>query len=56
MSSSAQTPGAIVALWGVRYQVKDVRRSIAFYTGTLGCNLDRQALPAFGQFRSARSS
>jgi glyoxylase I family protein len=33
----------------VRYQVKDVQRSIAFYTQTLGFNVDRQNLPAFGQ-------
>jgi glyoxylase I family protein len=39
----------ILGLWGVRYQVKDVQRSIAFYTQTLGFNLDHQALPAFGQ-------
>ena len=36
-------------LWGVRYQVKDVQRSIAFYTQMLGFNLDHQNLPAFGQ-------
>jgi glyoxylase I family protein len=36
-------------LWGVRYQVKDVQRSIAFYTDTLDFKLDRQNLPAFGQ-------
>ena len=36
-------------MWGVRYQVKDVRRSIDFYTGTLGFKLDHQNLPAFGQ-------
>lgn len=35
--------------WGVRYQVKDVQRSIAFYTQTLGFHLDQQNLPAFGQ-------
>src|SRR5262245_33604056 len=35
--------------WGVRYQVKDVARSIDFYTRTLGFHLDRQNLPAFGQ-------
>jgi glyoxylase I family protein len=35
--------------WGVRYQVKDVQRSITFYTQTLGFTLDRQQLPAFGQ-------
>src|SRR5262249_47192508 len=39
----------IVGFWGVRYQVKDVERSIAFYTQTLGFNLDMQNLPAFGQ-------
>jgi glyoxylase I family protein len=39
----------VLALWGVRYQVKDVQRSIAFYTRTLGFNLDQQNLPAFGQ-------
>ena len=41
--------GFIRGLWGVRYQVKDVQRSIAFYTQTLGFNLDHQNLPAFGQ-------
>ena len=39
----------MLGFWGVRYQVKDVRRSIEFYTETLGFNLDRQHLPAFGQ-------
>jgi glyoxylase I family protein len=39
----------ILALWGVRYQVKDVQRSIDFYTQMLGFNLDHQNLPAFGQ-------
>jgi glyoxylase I family protein len=38
----------ILGLWGVRYQVKDVQRSIAFYTQMLGFNLDFQNLPAFG--------
>jgi len=38
-----------VGFWGVRYQVKDVRRAITFYTHTLGFNLDMQNLPAFGQ-------
>jgi glyoxylase I family protein len=46
-STKAQQP--ILGLWGVRYQVKDVQRSIAFYTETLGFNLDMQNLPAFGQ-------
>ena len=39
----------IVGFWGVRYQVRDVQRSITFYTQTLGFSLDMQNLPAFGQ-------
>src|ERR1044072_7883010 len=39
----------IKGLWGVRYQVKDVKRSIDFYTTQLGLKLDMQVLPAFGQ-------
>src|ERR1051326_8865273 len=39
----------INGFWGVRYQVRDVQRSISFYTQTLGFNLDMQNLPAFGQ-------
>jgi len=43
------TQAFIVGFWGVRYQVKDVQRAIAFYTQTLGFNLEMQNLPAFGQ-------
>src|SRR5437870_9335339 len=32
---------------GVRYQVKDVARSVAFYTTHLGFTLEHQQLPAF---------
>jgi glyoxylase I family protein len=32
---------------GVRYQVKDVARSVAFYTQHLGFKLEHQHLPAF---------
>ena len=39
----------ILGLWGVRYQVKDVSRSIAFYTQQLGFKLDLQNPPAFAQ-------
>ena len=39
----------VVGLWGVRYQVKDVKRSVDFYTKQLGFKLDQQNLPAFGQ-------
>jgi glyoxylase I family protein len=47
--SSTKTQGLVQGLWGVRYQVKDVQRSIGFYTQKLGFNLDQQNLPAFGQ-------
>lgn len=57
MSQSAKQAGApapdsqsvVKGLWGVRYQVKDVGRSITFYTEQLGLKLDHQNLPAFGQ-------
>lgn len=39
----------VLGLWGVRYQVKDVSRSVAFYTQQLGLKLDAQTLPAFAQ-------
>ncbi len=46
---SAKKQTFVLGLWGVRYQVKDVQRSISFYMRTLGFNLDLQNLPAFGQ-------
>ena len=49
MTDSIKTEAVMRGLWGVRYQVKDVERSIGFYTKILGFNLDRQFLPAFGQ-------
>ena len=39
--------GAVQAFHGVRYQVTDVARSVAFYTGHLGFTLEHQQLPAF---------
>jgi len=36
-----------VSFHGVRYQVKDVSRSVAFYTQHLGFTLQHQQLPAF---------
>jgi glyoxylase I family protein len=48
-ASPIRTQTSIVGLWGVRYQVKDVQRAIAFYTQTLGFHLDMENLPAFGQ-------
>jgi len=37
----------IISVHGVRYQVRDVARSVAFYTGHLGFTLQHQHLPAF---------
>jgi glyoxylase I family protein len=48
MDSSAKKRHFVLGLWGVRYQVKDVQHSIAFYT-QMGFTLDLQNLPAFGQ-------
>lgn len=48
-NSSTKERNFILGLWGVRYQVKEVQRSIAFYSKILGFNLDQQNLPAFGQ-------
>jgi len=39
----------IKGFWGVRYQVKDVARSVAFYSQQLGFAVDQQRLPAFAQ-------
>jgi glyoxylase I family protein len=38
---------SIIAVHGVRYQVKDVARASAFYTDHLGFTLQHQQLPAF---------
>src|SRR4030095_11202995 len=48
-SSGTSDRNLIVGFWGVRYQVEDVGRSVAFYTERLGFQLDRQNLPAFAQ-------
>ena len=48
-SSLKEGQSFIVGLWGVRYQVKDVSRSVGFYTQQLGFKLDHQNLPAFAQ-------
>ena len=50
--SSQREPNAaatISGLWGVRYQVKDIERSVAFYTKRLGFDLDHARPPAFAQ-------
>jgi glyoxylase I family protein len=52
MSEAAASPKAehhtfIKSVHGVRYQVKDVARAVAFYTAQLGFKLEHQQLPAF---------
>ena len=48
-SDTKEGQSVVIGLWGVRYQVKDVKRSIDFYTKQLGFKMDMQNLPAFGQ-------
>ena len=48
-NTTQEAPRFVLGLWGVRYQVKDVGRSVAFYTQQLGLKLDGQNLPAFAQ-------
>lgn len=45
----APNPAPVEGLWGVRYQVKDISRAIAFYTKHLGFKLEREFPPAFAQ-------
>src|SRR5437879_12395109 len=48
-SSAREGQSFVLGLWGVRYQVQDVSRSVAFYTQQLGFKLDQKNLPAFAQ-------
>lgn len=41
-----------VQFWGVRYQVTDLERSVAFYTTTLGFTLDQRQGNAFAKVSS----
>ncbi len=43
----AATRSFVKSVHGVRYQVKDVARSVAFYTQHLGFKLEHEQLPAF---------
>jgi glyoxylase I family protein len=43
---TARSP-LVEAVHGIRYQVRDVARSVAFYTEHLGFTLKHQQLPAF---------
>jgi len=46
---AAKAKNVLEGFWGVRYQVRDVERSLDFYVGALGFNLDRKNPPAFAQ-------
>jgi glyoxylase I family protein len=46
-TTRVDAPGSIKAVHGVRYQVRDVARSVGFYTQRLGFTLKHQQLPAF---------
>jgi glyoxylase I family protein len=46
-SRNTERHAFIKSVHGVRYQVKDVARSVAFYTQHLGFTLEHQQLPAF---------
>ena len=46
-SPKREAESFVLDFHGVRYQVKDVSRSVAFYTKQLGFKLDHQHLPAF---------
>ncbi len=51
-SGATGTASFVLSLWGVRYQVKDVGRSLDFYTQKLGFKLDHKRPPAFAQVSS----
>jgi len=46
---TSEAESFVKALRGVRYQVRDVSRSVDFYTRQLGFTLDMKHLPAFAQ-------
>jgi glyoxylase I family protein len=46
-TSPTSASSFIKAVHGIRYQVKDVARAVAFYTQRLGFTLKHQQLPAF---------
>jgi glyoxylase I family protein len=48
-ASAKKVEPFVSGLWGIRYQVKDVARAVAFYTEQLGFKLDLKVLPAFAQ-------
>ena len=53
-SGSTKAKQFVLDLWGVRYQVEDVGRSIDFYTKQLNFKLDHKNLPAFAQVSTGK--
>jgi glyoxylase I family protein len=45
--SMGRQQASIKSVHGIRYQVKDVARAVAFYTQRLGFTVEHQQLPAF---------
>ena len=54
-TSRIDTQAFIKSVHGVRYHVKDVARSVAFYTQHLGFTLKHQQLPAFASLSLGES-
>ena len=46
-ASQVESHPFVKSVHGIRYQVKDVARAVAFYTQHLGFKLEHQQLPAF---------
>jgi glyoxylase I family protein len=46
-NTGSEAPRFVTGFHGVRYQVRDVSRAVAFYTEQLGFKLEHQQLPAF---------
>jgi glyoxylase I family protein len=53
---STETARFVQGVHGVRYQVKDVARAVAFYTTQLGFTLKQQQLPAFANVSLGEAS
>ena len=47
ISRETQPQAFVTSVHGIRYQVRDVARAVAFYTTHLGFKLEHQQLPAF---------
>ena len=46
----------VAGFWGVRYQVKDVNRAVAFYTKHLGFKSDQQTAQVFAKVSLGETS